>query len=187
MYRHFAKRALSASASVIIGLLLSTGALATIEQQVDDEQEQITLNMRGADITAVIQWIADLTNKQIILDPRVRGKITVLANKPMTVDQAYQDKSPRHNTKRGLSHVYIASIQQWQHDHDVTFGNISTTQHALGCGVRARECCEFCVTKVRLNSAHVSVVSCRELCETTITFGAIVSRFVTVHRIAPVT
>ena len=90
MYRHFAKRALSASASVIIGLLLSTGALATIEQQVDDEQEQITLNMRGADITAVIQWIADLTNKQIILDPRVRGKITVLANKPMTVDQAYQ-------------------------------------------------------------------------------------------------
>ena len=87
MYRHFAKRVLS---TLIICLLLSTSASASLERQVSDEPEQITLNMRGADITTVIQWIADLSNKQIILDPRVRGNITILANKPMTVDEAYQ-------------------------------------------------------------------------------------------------
>ena len=90
MYCFFAKRALRVSASLILCLLLSTSTLAALEQPTRNDAEQITLNMRDADIVAVIQWIADLTNKQIILDPRVRGKITVLANKPMSVDAAYQ-------------------------------------------------------------------------------------------------
>ena len=46
--------------------------------------------MRDADIGAVIQWVAEQTNKQIVYDPRVKGKVTVLANQPMTTDQAYE-------------------------------------------------------------------------------------------------
>lgn len=52
--------------------------------------ELVTINMRDADIRAVIQWIAEQTRRQIVVDPRVQGKVTVLADRPMTVDQAYQ-------------------------------------------------------------------------------------------------
>lgn len=57
--------------------------------QADSEEGLVTINMRDADIGAVIQWMAEQTNKKIVLDPRVKGKVTVLANQPMTTDQAY--------------------------------------------------------------------------------------------------
>ncbi|MGK0442114.1 MAG: general secretion pathway protein D [Pseudohongiellaceae bacterium] len=52
--------------------------------------ELITINMHEAEIVSVIQWIAEQTNKKIIIDPRVKGKVSILANVPMTVDNAYQ-------------------------------------------------------------------------------------------------
>lgn len=70
---------------LLVGVLLASGPLRA---QSDDEL--LSINMRDADITAVIQWIAEKTHKQIVIDPRVKGKITVLANQSMTVDQAYQ-------------------------------------------------------------------------------------------------
>jgi general secretion pathway protein D len=52
--------------------------------------ELVTLNMRDADIRAVIQWIAEQTHKQIVIDPRVQGRVTALADHPITLAQAYQ-------------------------------------------------------------------------------------------------
>ncbi len=52
--------------------------------------ELVTLNMRDADIRALIQWIAEQTHKQIVIDPRVQGRVTALADHPLTVAQAYQ-------------------------------------------------------------------------------------------------
>ncbi len=54
------------------------------------QEELLTINMRDADIGAVIQWIAEQTNKKIVVDPRVQGKVTVLANQGMNAEQAYQ-------------------------------------------------------------------------------------------------
>jgi len=53
-------------------------------------EELLTINMRDADIGSVIQWIAEQTNKKIVIDPRVKAKVTILANKGMTADQAFQ-------------------------------------------------------------------------------------------------
>jgi general secretion pathway protein D len=52
--------------------------------------ELVTLNMRDADIRSVIQWIAEQTHQQIVIDPRVQGRVTALADHPITVAQAYQ-------------------------------------------------------------------------------------------------
>ena len=60
------------------------------QQAQQAEQELLTINMRDADIGAVIQWIAEQTNKKIVVDPRVKGKVTVLANQAMNAEQAYQ-------------------------------------------------------------------------------------------------
>lgn len=87
---------------VLTGLLLgSTVCIAqntTVEAEdnaphsspIGTSQELLTINMRDADIGAVIQWIAEQTKKNIVVDPRVKGKVTVLANKAMSADQAYQ-------------------------------------------------------------------------------------------------
>ncbi len=50
----------------------------------------IALNMRDADIRALIQWMAEQTHKQIVIDPRVQGRVSAYAEKPMTISQAYQ-------------------------------------------------------------------------------------------------
>lgn len=57
---------------------------------VASQPEMVTLNMRDADIRAVIQWIAEQTHKQIVIDPRVQGRVTALADHPLTLQQAYQ-------------------------------------------------------------------------------------------------
>ncbi len=57
---------------------------------VDSSEDLVTINMRDADIRAIVQWIAELTHKQVVIDPRVQGRVTVLADRPMTVEQAYR-------------------------------------------------------------------------------------------------
>lgn len=50
----------------------------------------VTFNMRDADIRAVIQWMAEQTHRQIVIDPRVQGKVTAYADRPMSIAEAYQ-------------------------------------------------------------------------------------------------
>lgn len=52
--------------------------------------ELLRINMRDAEMRAVIQWFAEQMRKQIVIDPRVRGRMTVLADQPMNVEQAYE-------------------------------------------------------------------------------------------------
>ncbi len=52
--------------------------------------EMITLNMQDADIRVLIETIAKATGRNFIVDPRVKGKVTVLSNKAMSPDEAYE-------------------------------------------------------------------------------------------------
>ncbi len=74
------------SCALLVLLLIHSGRLYAEE----DNSEQLSINMRNADISAVIQWVAEQTNKKIIVDPRVKGNVTILANEAMSVEQAYQ-------------------------------------------------------------------------------------------------
>ena len=53
-------------------------------------EKNVRINMNNADIRAVIQWVSEKTNKNFIIDPRVKGRINVLSNQPMSMDEAYQ-------------------------------------------------------------------------------------------------
>ena len=50
-------------------------------------EDQITLNFKDAEITAVINTIADLTGKTFIIDPRVKGQVNVVSNRPLNKDE----------------------------------------------------------------------------------------------------
>ena len=47
------------------------------------------INMRDADIRIFSADIAKLTNKTIILDPRIKGNVTVISNQDLDPDEAY--------------------------------------------------------------------------------------------------
>jgi len=52
--------------------------------------KSVTLNMKAADINAVISTVAEATGKNFIIDPRVKGKVTIISTKSMNKDQLYQ-------------------------------------------------------------------------------------------------
>jgi len=53
-------------------------------------EETTTLNFKGADLQAVISAVAEATGKNFIVDPRVKGKVTLISNRPMGKGEIYQ-------------------------------------------------------------------------------------------------
>ncbi len=75
---------LSPSAIVSLVLIcLAVGPLTVCAQSV-------TFNLKDADISTVISTIAEVTGKNFIIDPRVKGKATVISSRPMSQEEAYQ-------------------------------------------------------------------------------------------------
>ncbi len=53
-------------------------------------QEKITLTLNDADIRDLILWAQDVTDKNIIIHPNVKGKVSVLAGDAMNREDAFQ-------------------------------------------------------------------------------------------------
>ncbi len=54
------------------------------------DEQKYTLNMQDAEIKEVIDLVAKVTGKTFIIDPRVRGKVTVVSDRQMTKKQIYE-------------------------------------------------------------------------------------------------
>lgn len=54
------------------------------------EPEKFTMNMREADIRSFVQWVADRTQKNIILHRNVRGNVTVISSRAVSPEEAYE-------------------------------------------------------------------------------------------------
>jgi general secretion pathway protein D len=52
--------------------------------------ETVTLNLKDADISALINTVAEVTDRNFIIDPRVKGKVTVVSSRPMDSEEVYQ-------------------------------------------------------------------------------------------------
>lgn len=73
---------------VYLAAILLTATLAAVPLR--SYAQQVTLNLKDAEISAVVSTIADITGKNFIIDPRVKGKTTVVSSRPMSKDEAYQ-------------------------------------------------------------------------------------------------
>ncbi|MFL6648471.1 MAG: type II secretion system secretin GspD [Sulfurifustaceae bacterium] len=51
---------------------------------------QILLNFQGADIQAVVKAISQMTGRNFLVDPRVKGQVTIISSKPVPKSAAYQ-------------------------------------------------------------------------------------------------
>ncbi|THB70176.1 MAG: type II secretion system protein GspD [Gammaproteobacteria bacterium] len=65
---------------VIAGSLVSNSAFA----------RSITLNLKDADINTLISTVAEVTGKNFIVDPRVKGKVNIISNRPMEQEETYR-------------------------------------------------------------------------------------------------
>jgi general secretion pathway protein D len=50
----------------------------------------VTLNLKDAEIATLITTVSEVTGKNFIVDPRVKGKVTVISSSPMTADGVYE-------------------------------------------------------------------------------------------------
>ncbi len=52
--------------------------------------QQLTLNLKEADIETLIQTVAEVTGKNFVVDQRVQGKVTVVSTTPMDEAELYE-------------------------------------------------------------------------------------------------
>ncbi len=50
----------------------------------------LTLNLKNADIRVLINTVSEMTGKNFIVDPRVKGKVTVISSTPSDQDRIYE-------------------------------------------------------------------------------------------------
>ncbi|HEX7045720.1 MAG TPA: type II secretion system secretin GspD [Burkholderiales bacterium] len=53
-------------------------------------RDEVLLNFQAADIQAVVKAISQLTGRNFLLDPRVKGQVTIISAKPVPRAAAYQ-------------------------------------------------------------------------------------------------
>ena len=67
-----------------------TAAPVTSSTPVALKEGQVLLNFQGADMQAVIKAVSQMTGRNFLLDPRVKGQITIISAKPVSRNAAYQ-------------------------------------------------------------------------------------------------
>ena len=71
------------SLSCLLAACLALGPLAAQAQNTTKPGAPITLNFVNAEIEAVARTLAGLTNRSLVVDPRVKGSITLSTDKPV--------------------------------------------------------------------------------------------------------
>jgi general secretion pathway protein D len=64
--------------------LLCLALLAGAGQAWSAESETVTLNFVNADITGVVKAVSEITGKNFVLDPRVKGTVNIISSKPVS-------------------------------------------------------------------------------------------------------
>ena len=76
---------MTGAAVLSAGCLISSSVLAQ-----NAAQNTADLNFVGADIESVVKAIGHYTGSTFIIDPRVKGQVTLVSEKPLTKDQAFK-------------------------------------------------------------------------------------------------
>lgn len=81
--------------AVIGTLTFSVGVNSALAQTVNDksrgakQRQEVTLNLQDVDIRDLINTVAEVSGKNFIVDPRVKGKVSVISGASLDPDQLY--------------------------------------------------------------------------------------------------
>ncbi len=81
------------SGSEIDPVLDLSTALAQVDSgetaPIEISGDEITLNFQEADINALISTVSQITGRNFIVDPRVKGRVTLISGTPLSAEQVY--------------------------------------------------------------------------------------------------
>ena len=63
---------------------------ATLSIGLAIQAETVKINFRDADIRSVIESVAEITGRSFVLDPRVKGNITIISPEPIEAEMLYE-------------------------------------------------------------------------------------------------
>ena len=66
---------------------LATGLIIALAVSMHAAADEITLNLKDADIRALISTVSKFTGKNFIIDPRVKAKVTVVSAETLTPEE----------------------------------------------------------------------------------------------------
>ena len=84
-----ARRALALLLSATLALPLAQAQSPSPRAAAARSRAPVTVNFSNADVEAVTRAFAAMINRAIVIDPRVKGTITVYSEQPQTVQEAY--------------------------------------------------------------------------------------------------
>lgn len=70
-------------------VLLAALAWAPVQAQAQTPRDPVVLNFVNADLPSVIKAVGELTGKNFIIDPRVKGSVIITSARPVERDQVY--------------------------------------------------------------------------------------------------
>ncbi len=70
-------------------LVVTTGLFALAAPLTGAADETVTLNFVNADIDAVVRAVADITGRNFVVDPRVKGTINIISSRPVPRSLVY--------------------------------------------------------------------------------------------------
>ncbi|MGA9423388.1 MAG: secretin N-terminal domain-containing protein, partial [Rhodanobacteraceae bacterium] len=77
------------AAAAMTPLMARTDARAPAPIHTTTADGRHTLNLKDADIEALIATVSEITGKNFIVAPNVQGKVTVISSQPMRADEIY--------------------------------------------------------------------------------------------------
>ncbi|MDP3977695.1 MAG: type II secretion system secretin GspD [Pseudomonas sp.] len=73
-----------------LGPLPLHAAIDPVAPSANQQEESWTINLKGADIREFIEQIAQITGETFVVDPRVKGQVSVVSSTPLTLSEVYQ-------------------------------------------------------------------------------------------------
>ena len=70
-----------------LGIVLLAAAAAALPARA--QQETVTLNFSGADIESVATAVGQMTGRNFVIDPRVKGTVNIVSSRPVPVSSVY--------------------------------------------------------------------------------------------------
>ncbi|UVE19076.1 type II secretion system secretin GspD [Pseudomonas sp. LS44] len=80
------------AAGLLTTPLASSAAItpATPATNASQQEERWTINLKNADIREFIDQVAEITGETFIVDPRVKGQVSVISKAPLSLTEVYQ-------------------------------------------------------------------------------------------------
>ena len=67
-----------------------SAAVTAVAPSASQQEESWTINLKGADIREFIDQVAQISGQTFVIDPRVKGQVSVVSNSPLTLSEVYQ-------------------------------------------------------------------------------------------------